>query len=85
MAPTNKRIFARIGRAVGLDRSTISRLNRAGVDVLDGAALVERYRTQQTGRRPKSDAKVIVSPRETIDAVRRLKDAVCTKPPRPIA
>ena len=85
MAPANKRIFARIGRAVGLDRSTISRLHAAGIDVLDGAALAERYRTQQTGRRPKSDAKVIVSPRETIDAVRRLKDAVCTKPPQPIA
>ena len=85
MAPTNKRIFARIGRAVGLDRSTISRLLAAGVDVRDGAARVERDRTQQTGRRPKSDAKVSVSPRETSDAVRRLKDAVCTKPPQPIA
>ena len=85
MAPPNKRIFARIGRAVGLDRSTISRLNRAGVDILDGAALVERYRTQQTGRRPKPDAKILISPVETLDSIKRIRDSISMKPPQPIA
>ena len=73
-----------VASVTGLSASTLCRARALRIDIL-GPELVEHYRGRRIGRRPRADAKILVSPVETIDALRRLRAASATPAQKIIA